>query len=96
MKDSVSNSLLRSVILIKIVSDAAERCLVILMKRGSNNSTALDSFAKSSYEMRSYGGKIARYFLMFNICNVCCLGLAFVCISCQVCRRYRSLFLISG
>lgn len=53
MKDSVSNSLLRSVILIKIVSDAAERCLVILMKRGSNNSTALDSFAKSSYEMRS-------------------------------------------
>lgn len=57
MKDSVSSSLLRSVILIKIVSDAAECCLVILMKRGSNNSAALDSFAKSSCEMRSYGGK---------------------------------------
>lgn len=59
MKDSVSNSLLRSVILIKIVSDAAECCLVILMKRGSNNSSAIDSSAKSSCEMRSYGGKIA-------------------------------------
>lgn len=55
MKDRVSNSLPRNVILIKIVSGTSECCRVILMKRRSSNAAALDSFAKSSSEMISYG-----------------------------------------
>lgn len=55
MKDRASNSCSRNVILIKIVSGTAQCCRGILMKHGSSNAAALDSFAKSSSEMTSFG-----------------------------------------
>lgn len=64
MKDRVSNSLSRNVILIKIVSGTAECCWVILMTRGSSNAAALDSSAKSSSEMMCYGDNSP---IVFNV-----------------------------
>lgn len=59
----------RTVILIKIVSGTAECCRVILMSCAA----ALDSFAKSSSEMMTYGEKYPDSFECLIPLNVCLL-----------------------